>query len=85
MTPAGLSILDLAGICARCFLIAYWLPLVLLAWRAGAGSIAAPLTLLLLLLAGQVYRLTAPALRLAMKPTSTSRPCQQALPADDTH
>lgn len=76
---------DLAVLAACAGLIAYWLPLVLLAWRAGAGSIAAPLTLLLLLLAGQVYRLTVPTLCRAMRPASTSRPCQPALPADDTH
>ena len=80
MKPTELAVLAL---CAG--LITYWLPLVLLAWRAGAGSIAAPLTLLLLLLVAQIYRRTARALRLALKPASTSRPSQPALPADDTH
>lgn len=80
MKPTDLAVLAL---CAG--LITYWLPLVLLAWRAGAGSIAAPLTLLLLLLAAQIYRRAMPTLRLAFKAASTSRHNQPALPADDTH
>ena len=76
---------DLAVLATCAGLIAYWLPLVLLAWRAGAGSIALPLTLLLLLLAWQIYRLSVPTLRRVMRPASTSRPCLPALPTDDTH
>lgn len=44
-----LSDLLTAGLAAS--LIAYWLPLVVMAWRAGATSVAIPLTLLLALLA----------------------------------
>lgn len=51
-----MKLIDLIASGIAAALIAYWLPLVAMAWRAGATSVAIPLTLLQLLLALQIIR-----------------------------
>jgi len=68
-----------AGLAAA--LIAYWLPLVAMAWRAGATSVAIPLTLLLVLLTSMIIRAVLP----LTKPTRAELQHRPVTAWPDTH